>query len=142
MVQIHANQKVFISFAFTGQNKRLTQKRLKNLCTVFKAHGVSSYCDLFDKRIAHLHRPAEFIIDAIRQLKNHDILLVIKDSPHRSEGMLIEMGAALACNVPVITLLHESAQGTTYTDDPLISANVIVWNTEEELIAAVEKLIV
>ncbi len=136
-VKIQKNQKVFISFAYTGQDKKLVESRIGKLYQILKGAGLDPYCNLYDRNCDGFSEPGQFVKAAIDEIEKYDALLAVVASEHRSQGQLMEIGAALALGKPVYTLMHASAKSTGYIEDPHISNEVAYWETEEDLTAVV-----
>ena len=126
--------KYFISYAWTGEDKKVVTQRMATVRDVLNKHNVAHYINLFDERTKSFTHPGEFVQDA---------MIVVKSSARKSEGQLMEIGAALYEKKPVSLLLHESAADQTYIDDSLISDMVVSWNEsnlKESLLALLDEL--
>lgn len=133
-------RRVFLSYAHTGQDPDVVEPRMRRLVQEFKKHFIDAYCNLDDPVTKGFKNPGEYVAHALVELKKCDAVVAIKASAHKSEGQLMEIGAALAWEKPVWLLMHESARGKTYIDDPDISKQVKYWNTEDDLVAKIEEL--
>ena len=140
-MKIQKNQKVFLAYAFTGQDAQVVEARMERLYKALQEKDTQPYCNLFDEAVTDLETPGQYEIAALQALRGQDVVVAIKPSEHRSEGQLMELGAAKALGIPYILCVHESAVETTYLDDPLLAAHTIVWDTEESLVDAVRKLV-
>ena len=126
--------KYFISYAWTGEDQKVVTQRMATVRDLLNKHNVAHYINLFDERTKSFTHPGEFVQDA---------MIVVKSSARKSEGQLMEIGAALYEKKPVSLLLHESAADQTYIDDSLISDMVVSWNEsnlKESLLALLDEL--
>lgn len=111
--------------------------RLRRVTDVLQQQGHRVYCYQFQKQIDPT--PAEALEAAIRELKACDAVLVIKSSERRSEGQLIEVGAALALGKRLIVAEHQSAVGTTYLPD--LTKTSFVWSDEDSLLTGIKAVL-
>jgi nucleoside 2-deoxyribosyltransferase len=140
-MQLQKNQHVFLSFAFTGRDPETVMPQMTRICETLKDIGLRPYCDLFDDGLKKLERAGEFVVDALDHVKKSDVLLVVKDSGQRSEGQLMEVGAAVALGVPIILLLHKSAKDVTYLHDPEIASQTFIWSAVDDLEQVIRSLV-
>ena len=68
-----------------------------------------------------------------------DKILVIQTSPRRSEGMLIEIGVAMARDKSILLAQHQSAAGKSYLPD--LARRTQTWHSESELDTTIITLI-
>ena len=135
--------KYFISYAWTGEDQKVVTQRMATVRDLLNKHNVAHYINLFDERTKSFTHPGEFVQDAMDRIKECDAMIVVKSSARKSEGQLMEIGAALYEKNPVSLLLHESAADQTYIDDSLISDMVVSWNEsnlKESLLALLDEL--
>ena len=124
-------KRVFCSYAHTGENMDDVRPMMKLIVDILKENHFNSYCDLFDKSVDNLSEPDQFINSALGQLANCDALLVVQTSSRRSEGMLIEIGAALVQHKPIFLLQNKSAIGSTYIDK--LSKRTVNWDSQKDI---------
>ena len=86
---------VFCSYAFTSEDEAVVRARMRTVVAALRQVGCAVYCNLFDPAWPSYHTPGEFIRRALSVLPQYDMMLVVQASPRRSEGMLMEVGAAL-----------------------------------------------
>lgn len=98
------------------------------------------YCIAFDGETKGYTAPGQYVHRGLAMLPQCQTVLVLQTSPRRSEGMLMEIGAALALGMRVVVAQHSSAVGESYIADPTLVHDSCIWNTDEELIAAVRVL--
>lgn len=125
---------VFLSFAYTGQDQSVIEQRMEKIYHIFTQAGIKVYCNLYDDNCNGFTLPGEFVCAAIEELKSCTKMVAIVASDHRSQGQLMEIGAAIAIGMPVVTLMNESAKGTGYIEDPHISSETQYWHNDEELL--------
>lgn len=127
--------KILCSYAFTGEDEITLVARLHNVVNTLQQCGHHVYCFQFEKRGDTEPTPDEALRLAIDELQSCDAIFVIKSSERRSEGQLIEVGAALAQGKRIFVAQHRSAVGTTYL--PTLADASFVWDDEESLLAGI-----
>ena len=131
--------KIFCSYAFTGEDKLKVEARMRRVVDLLEGCGHEVYCNLFDGATESYGSPRQFLRRAIDQMNECDKILVIQTSPRRSEGMLIEIGAAIARNKSILLAQHQSATGKSYLPD--LAKQTQTWQNESELDTAIITLI-
>lgn len=128
--------KIFVSYAFTGEDFDTLRQRLSNLREVFLQLGLDYYINSFAPEWQDMmDRGAtggEFLHFALEDMKTSDIVFVIQASERRSEGMLMEIGAAVAMGKKIILAQHLSGIGRTYLET--VADDTFTWRTEEEFL--------
>lgn len=132
---------VFCSYAFTGEDETVVRARMCTVVAALERVGCAVYCNLFDPAWPSYHTPGEFIRRALSMLPQYDMVLVVQASPQRSEGMLMEVGAALALGKPIALAQHHSVGQQSYLSDELIATRTELWHSEAELPAVVQRLV-
>ncbi len=130
---------VFISFAYTDEDQTAVLGRMTRINQKFDEAGVTSYCDLFDDEIKHLTSWREFMVDALEKIKSYDHLLFIITSPRRSEGMLMEAGAAYTLGKGLAVMQHVSSRDATNL--PTICDQAYKWSDDIGLETQIQKYI-
>ncbi len=127
--------KIFISYKFTGE----TNEDLKNLLlpvknALKKMEGVESvYCNFFDEDLpirSKNFKSHEYVTDAFPSIDKADAQFVIINSEEKSEGMILEMGYAIAKGKKVIVAIKN---GITNTYLPGIADESIEWESIDDL---------
>lgn len=136
---IHTKHKVFCSYAFTGENETTVTERMGIITEAFRSAGVEAYCNLFDTRRELLNGPKQFIDAALEELRTCDIVFAVMSSERRSEGMLIEIGAAYAAGKKIVLARHQSALGKTYLDQ--LADKTVDWQTNADLQRLIKQLV-
>lgn len=128
--------KVFVSYAFTGEDATALQQRLEAVRAVLDELGVSYYINKFapgwQDMMDRGANGGEFLHFALQELETSDVALILNASERRSEGMLMEVGAAVAMGKKIIFAQHQSSVGKTYL--PTVADATFVWQTEQELL--------
>jgi hypothetical protein len=131
--------KLFCAYAFTGEKLEEVTERMHVVVDTLTTHGHQAYCNLFDDYRQTLIGPKAICMYAFEMLKKHDAVVAIMASERRSEGQLMEIGAALALGKPVFLLQHKSAANTSYM--PELATKTAVWETLDDLAEALGKLV-
>ena len=131
--------KIFCSYAFTGEDKLKVEARMRRVVDLLEGCGHEVYCNLFDGATESYGSPRQFLRRAIDQMNECDKILAIQTSPRRSEGMLIEIGVAIARNKSILLAQHQSATGKSYLPD--LAKQTQTWQNESELDATIVNLI-
>jgi nucleoside 2-deoxyribosyltransferase len=92
--------KFFISYRFTGEDPKELETTLSAIKTTLENAGHSVYCSFWSER---MFKDGSFtngqIIDhAFGEIKKADAVFALVKSTEKSEGMLLEIGYALAKN--------------------------------------------
>lgn len=130
--------KVFCSIAQTGENEQAVAARMEQICGIFRELDIPVYCLLYDERAKDVTEPRDFMAIALERLRSYDTLFVINTSSRRSEGMLMEIGAALERGMKIVYAQHVSSINTTYV--PSLADQHFIWENEEELMVATRRL--
>ncbi len=91
------------------------------------------YCNFFDEDLpirSKNFKPHEFVTDAFKTIDTIDMQLVIINSEIKSEGMILEMGYAIAKGKKIIVAIQEGIENTYL---PGIAHEVIIFNSIEDL---------
>ncbi len=136
---IMKKHKIFCSYAFTGEDKLKVEARMRRVVDLLEGCGHEVYCNLFDGATESYGSPRQFLRRAIDQMNECDKILVIQTSPRRSEGMLIEIGVAMARDKSILLAQHQSAASKSYLPD--LARRTQTWHSESELDAAIITLI-
>ena len=131
--------KIFCSYAFTGEDKLKVEARMRRVVDLLEGCGCEVYCNLFDSATESYGNPHQFLRRAIDQMNERDKILAIQTSPRRSEGMLIEIGVAIARDKSILLAQHQSATGKSYLPD--LAKQTQTWQNESELDTAIITLI-
>lgn len=126
------------SYAFTGEDRAVVERRMGLVRDELLTYTDKVYCNLFDPDVEKFTTNKEFISEAVKKLAGYDALLVIVTSERRSEGMLIEVGTALARGQELIVAQHTSAVDKSYL--PELADESFVWETDSDLLRGIQNL--
>lgn len=133
--------KVFVSYAFTGEDQAALAERLRNVKNILDQLGIDHYINMYDPAYQSLMdadaTPDAYLAEAFKELKLSNTVLVVNTSDRRSEGMLMEIGAAKILGKKIILAQHQSSVGKSYL--PVIADQSFVWQTEDELISRLQE---
>jgi nucleoside 2-deoxyribosyltransferase len=90
--------KIFISYKFAGEDPGELEKTLNEISNVLKGAGHEIYSASEDEKlfIEKKFTLKKILNHALEKLNNSDCILVFVRSYEKSEGMLLEIGYALA----------------------------------------------
>jgi len=112
---------------------------VKNICDSLATSGHSTFCS-FDKNAFFDENKYSYkqILDyALRELDESDVVLAFVKSPEKSEGMLLELGYAMATGKKIILALKEGAKPVFL---PEIASTVIHFSDLPELYSKLKTL--
>lgn len=133
------NQRIFLSYAWTGEDKAIITSHMKAVCDVLEHHGFDVYCSIYDNATKGFESPQQYILLALDELKRSDMVLVVQSSERRSEGMLVEVGAALSQNKQIIVARHVSALDKSYLYS--LADYSFDFETSQELVESIERVL-
>ena len=123
--------KIFISYKFTGEPY---QELVENIGIIENQLAQSAhfvYSSLQDEKWVQENKPTnKDILHTIEKLGNSDVILVFLNSNEKSEGMLIEIGYAMAKQKKIVLLVRKDIE-TNYLRD--IADTVIEFADIKEL---------
>ncbi len=102
--------------------------------------GIDVYCNFFDADLplrAKNFKPHDYVIDTFKRIDGSDILFVILNSESKSEGMILEIGYAIAKNIPIVIAVKE---GITNTYLPGMATFSLTWENEEDLLEKISTI--
>ena len=91
--------KVFIAYKFTGEAEEDLHKLLTPLRDALQQAAGAVYCNFFDDDLAvrsKNFKPQDYVFDAFKMIDTSELMFVILNSDDKSEGMILEVGYALA----------------------------------------------
>lgn len=103
--------KAVISYKFTGENQKELENTMKILCDALSKKGHSVYCTLFDKGLKGVSKK-DLFKKALDQIDKSDALLVFLKGEEKSEGMLLEVGYAIAKKKKIILMIRKGISNT------------------------------
>lgn len=133
--------KIFISYKHHGEDDEELKAFLLPLISKFNELGSDAYCNLFDEELAKksvLYKPGrDYVLDAFNILDSKELLFVLLMSEEKSEGMLMEVGYAIAKGVPVVVAVRNDIKNTYL---PTMGNLVIKWNDLEDLLNKIQAI--
>ena len=123
---------IMISYKFTGEDIKAIQNLLGIVYEVLTSKGIEYFCNFsFDDHYKdNNYTHGQIMRHCFEELDKTKCLLVLLTSNNKSEGMLMEIGYALAKNKKVIIARHRDVHDTYLHDMDL---DLIEWDTLEEL---------
>lgn len=127
--------KIFCTNAFTGEDFDTVSRRMKAVVNALNNAGHEAYCPIFDSHKIELQAKNDtraIFNYAFTNIANSDAMVAIITSDRKSEGQLMEAGAALAANKPLFAFIHQSAaQSPTHLTK--LAEKTFIWSTDQEL---------
>lgn len=117
--------------------------RMQGVVKSLQKAGFEAYCPLFDEIKIKLQEEGDIkaIFDlAFKSIGESDAFLIIVNSARKSEGQLMEIGAAMFNKKPVIRAIHEDYINEQ-THLKYLASKTITWNNEGDLFSQLEKLV-
>ena len=130
--------KIFCSYAYTGEDAAAVDARMRRIVDELAAAGHEAYCISFDEAAQHFTSPAQYMRRALARLPTCDAVFALMTSPRRSEGQLMEIGAALVLDKPIFLAQHNSASEKSYLQTVVNETHT--WHTDQELITVIRSL--
>ena len=134
--------KLFCSNAVTGEDEALVKRRMRLVAETLNAAGHEAYCPVFDlhqnELVAQGDIKAVMLYD-FDNIRSRDGVIVVVASPRKSEGQLMEVGAALAAGKPIYLFMHESAMQTS-SHLPKVAQRIFSWQTNDDLITNLKQI--
>lgn len=127
--------RIFISYKFTGEKIEDVTALLTPVCEVLKSAGHEPYVNFFDEelqpeRLQGTFKAHDYMFHAFKKLTTQDAVLVLLNANTKSEGMLMEVGYALARGIPVVTAVKN---GVTETYLPTVTTAAFGWENVDDL---------
>ncbi len=102
-------KKIFIAYKLTDSDKKELRHWLESITDVIHALGYETFIfwrDIQNWELTTDLSPTEIITQALKGLKKCDVLLTLVASAEGSEGMQLEIGAALALNMKLLVAIQ------------------------------------
>lgn len=127
--------KGFISYKHSGEDNEELKSILTPIVNKFKEVGIEAYCNLFDEELAkkaEFYKPGrDYVLDSLNILESKEIIFVLLRSEVKSEGMLMEVGYAIAKGIPIIVAIKNDIKNTYL---PTMANKVIEWSDLDDLL--------
>lgn len=104
--------KFFISYKFTGENPVELEKSLKHICDLLDAKGHRTYCSFVDAKMFEEknYSSKQILAHTLKRLDQADWVVMFVKSEEKSEGMLLEIGYALAKKKKLLLILKKGVK--------------------------------
>lgn len=124
--------RAFVSYRHTGAEADTTTAMLEVVRKVLSKKGIAVSNVFFDVRKGDLpvKSPGELMVEAFGMLSRSDFVLALQLSEERSEGMLMEVGYALAKQRPVVVATRANVRETYL---PSMAAYDFRWENLDQL---------
>lgn len=128
----HNMKKIFLSYKFTGEDINGLNKTVGKIISTLRSIGYEVFCTLEDESWFQENKKTnrEIIERAFQYLNKSDITLVFVHSNEKSEGMMIEIGYAIAKNKPIILALQRGIKTTFLAE---MAKSVIEFDSIDDL---------
>lgn len=106
--------KIFLSFRYSGETRESLREFFFPIITSLRESEKEVYCFLEEEEEFETQKvqPRDMFAHVFEKLRDCDIVLCIVRGPERSEGMLMEVGFAIALRKPVV--LYKQVGVSTY----------------------------
>lgn len=100
---------IYLAYRFTGEDYKTLQKTLAGICDALTKAGYEVYCSINDDDFfrQNNYSTRQILDHELVELSKADRILAFIDSDNRSEGLLIELGYALAKGKPIILAVRK-----------------------------------
>lgn len=107
--------KCFISYKFSGENTEELEKTLKHVCNLIDAKGHRTYCSFWDRDVfaKKKYSKKQILNYALNEIDKSDCIVIFIKSEDKSEGMLLEVGYALAKKRKIVLIIKKGVK-TSY----------------------------
>lgn len=133
------DMRIMVSYKCTGEPIDKLDCLLSTVCSTLCSIGEDPYCMHLAKASGLMSQkiPSEMMKIAFAKINESDALLVIQASESRSEGMLMEVGYAIANKMPILVATHSSVS-LTYL--PSLADVSIIYDDIDHLRTQIEKI--
>jgi len=104
--------KIQLAYRFTGENKEELLDILKKIIQILKEKGHETYTPVFDFNYEGKTKE-QIYTDALDKIDENDALFVLVRSEEKSEGMLVELGYAIAKKKKIILVIKKGVDSRT-----------------------------
>lgn len=131
--------KVFISYRFTGEDPEELDNILGKIRGILMENGHQVFCSFWSGNFFKDNNftNKQILEYALEELKKSDMILVFVKSQEKSEGMLIEVGYALASQKRMILAIKNDVK-TTFLHQ--IAGEIIEFESIEDLLKKLKEL--
>lgn len=127
--------KIQLAYRFTGEDPEKTKILLKKIVEIFQGNGHETYTPIFDFNYGGKTKK-QIYTDALDRIDENDALFVLIRGGEKSEGMLVELGYAVAKKKKIIIAIRKEVESRTlfYAD------KTIIFEDEEDLLNKIKEI--
>ena len=129
-------KRIFIGQRTTGENWDELVEDTEKICDALDNSNCITYSTLDDKELK-FKKKGEWLFHAFKEIDKSDYFLAIVKSEKSSEGLLIEIGYALAKNKNLILAIKQDVKNTYLRD---MTKKVIEFESISDLVNKLSKL--
>lgn len=124
--------KTFVAYRSTGEDPAALAALLMTVKQAFAFRNIDAYCSHFFKQEFEQkdYSKREALLHAYSVIESSGFLFVLLASSEKSEGMLLEIGYAMAKDKPIVLAVREGVEGTML---PHLLVHSFVWSDELDL---------
>lgn len=132
--------KIFLSYRYTGEDLKVLEGILANICSNLESCGHNVFCSFGKNKffVENNFSYKQILEYALKELDESDYILAFIKSQDKSEGMLLEIGYALAKGMKIILAIKKDVK-TVFL--PQIADQVIQFETLEDLYTQLKELV-
>jgi len=131
--------KIFIAYKFSGEvSREQLKENLTRLADALELSGHETYIHFRDaEKWGKINlSPDEIIHGALNELKNCDAILALVMTAEKSEGLLLEVGFAIAGNKKIILAIKKDTQAIFLR---ALADEIIEYENTDSLVAKVKR---
>ncbi|MFQ6010003.1 MAG: nucleoside 2-deoxyribosyltransferase [Candidatus Aenigmatarchaeota archaeon] len=131
--------KIFIAFRFTGEDDKELKENIQGICSSLEKAGHEHFCSYWKEDYYRKNNftKKQILEHAFEELDKSDAVLAFVNSEERSEGMLLEIGYALAKGKRFILAIRKGIR-TTFIHQT--ADQIIEFESMEELFERLRKI--
>lgn len=132
-------KKVFVSYKFTGEALSELEKNMGMIIAALREKGYQVFCNIESEAKYRKDKftSQQIMADALENLEKSEVVFVFNNSDSRSEGMLIEIGYAVAKQIPIILAARK---GISVNSSKSVSSKVIEFESMDDLLIQIKTL--
>lgn len=123
--------KIFIGQVVIGENLEKLKQESLEIVNLLNEKGHDAYCTFCEDESFQEKSPGEMLKFAFDKIDEVDCFLAIVRTKRKSEGLLMEIGYAIAKKKKIILMLNKSVKNT-YLDE--IADKIIEFNDKDDLL--------
>jgi len=130
--------KLWLSHKVSGEDRNQLEKEMRGICIKLEEIGISYYCSFLDVEMRSEKSKKELIENAFGKIGEFDGVLAIVKSEDKSEGMLIEIGYAIAKNKKFILAIKKGIMEERYVR--ALANQIIEFDNPDDLLNKLEEI--